>query len=282
MKPRLPKFLVVGAMKAATTTLFEDLATHPQIFAPIEKEPGYLCSDDVFCEELDSCYGPLFEGARPYQLCFEASTYYTMRPDNEGVAERAKKLVGPNLKVIYLVREPVARSVSHHAHAHARGDCDSDVNKAIYSMPRLIGYSKYFYQIEPWLQVFGEDNVFILTQEYYVRHRRDSIEAIETFLGLDPSVDRINTEWVGNPRSTLVEDTSLTRILRSSKLYQRGIRRFLSPSMRSSWKRVFMRRIARPVSMLSEETRKFIIDETSEDIGRLAPFVRLKEPGGWV
>ena len=44
----LPQFLIVGAMKAGTTSLFLDLGTHPAVFLPIDKEPNSLRRDDIF------------------------------------------------------------------------------------------------------------------------------------------------------------------------------------------------------------------------------------------
>jgi len=277
-----PKFLIVGAMKSATTTLFEDLATHPLIFAPDQKEPRNLCSEIIMTDEGLRAYTKLFDQAKPNQLAFEASTHYTMRPDHEYVAHRARSILGDNLKVIYVVRDPVSRSISHHAHAYAAGDCTANINEEIYRFKRLINYSKYYYQIEPWLTALGKPNVFILTQEYYVSNRRHAVGALQSFLGLKPCADLIDAHWVGNSRAALAQDTTVSRIFRSSSFYKSGIRPLLSPSVRGRWKRLLMKKVARPATEATAETRAHIAAETREDIAQLEPYVRLKEPGGWV
>jgi hypothetical protein len=282
MSSNKPVFLVVGAMKAATTTLFEDLSKHPGIFAPLEKEPGHLSSDEIFIEDCWDQYLSLFSKAHPGQMCFEASTYYTMRPENEGAADRAYKLLGEDLKIIYLIREPVQRTISHHAHAHARGDCCGDINKSIVTLPRLINYSKYFYQIEPWIEAFGSDNIFILTQDYYINNRKEAVSAIQVFLGLKPFVDQINEKWIGNRRSSLTEDTHISKLIRGSAFYKRAVRKLVNTSTRNILKAFFMRRISRPVESLNEEMHQFILSETRADMEKIAPYIRLKEPEGWV
>ncbi len=89
-----PDFLVVGAMKGGTTTLYFDLGAHPDLHLPEPKEPEVLVrhADPAAIREA---YAAHFRNARPGQLCGEASTVYTKRPDHEGVAERARQASGP-------------------------------------------------------------------------------------------------------------------------------------------------------------------------------------------
>ena len=103
-----PDFLIVGAMKAGTTTLYHDLSEHPDIFLPVLKEPEVLTTLERL-DEMRAYYARLFRPARPGQLKGEASTAYTKRPNNEGVAEKARALCGDGLKIIYIRRDPVER-----------------------------------------------------------------------------------------------------------------------------------------------------------------------------
>ncbi len=113
---RLPDFLIIGAQKAGTTTLYRDLLANPAIFLPIDKEPGNLCEDDLLTDTGRSAYARHFANASTDQLCGEATTSHTKRPDVLGVPARARRLLGDKLKVIYLVREPISRIISHHHH----------------------------------------------------------------------------------------------------------------------------------------------------------------------
>ena len=106
----LPDFLIVGAMKSGTTTLYRDLILHPDVFMPEDKEPETLANSsdpDQIRREYRTLFPRLAEGL----VKGEASTAYTKRPDFEGVAERAREVLGPGLKVVYMRRDPVERLV---------------------------------------------------------------------------------------------------------------------------------------------------------------------------
>ena len=92
---QIPDFLIVGAMKAGTTTLYRDLSGHPGIYLPEEKEPETLVrfgnDEAAILRDYKSLLGRSPKGA----LTGEASTVYTKRPLHEGVAERAWRICGP-------------------------------------------------------------------------------------------------------------------------------------------------------------------------------------------
>ena len=85
----LPDFLIIGAMKAGTTTLYRDLMTNPAIFFPSEKEKSHLLRDEVLTEAGRRDYEKLFRRARPGQVLGIAPTRYTNLPDCPGVPGRA-------------------------------------------------------------------------------------------------------------------------------------------------------------------------------------------------
>ena len=65
---KLPAFLIIGAMKSGTTTLYRDLLAHPDIFMPAHKEPSNLCHDRVLDENGLREYAHHFELAKSDQL----------------------------------------------------------------------------------------------------------------------------------------------------------------------------------------------------------------------
>jgi len=67
-----------------------------------------------------------FAAARADELCGDASTYYTMLPVHPGVAARAVSMLPAGFRVIYVVREPVSRTISHHYHEHTAGRAGAD------------------------------------------------------------------------------------------------------------------------------------------------------------
>src|SRR5262245_21769816 len=116
-------FLVIGAMKAGTTSLFNDLAQNPAIYIP-EKEPAYLTRYNI--PDAVAAYRKLFDSARADQIVGEASTGYSMLPRFKGVPERARACLGPDVSILYLVRNPILRTLSHHYHTMSYGAAHRD------------------------------------------------------------------------------------------------------------------------------------------------------------
>lgn len=104
---RAPDFLIVGAAKSGTTSLFHYLAQHPGLFLPIiDKEPGYYC--DIWGTDDADYYFKLFANARPNQLTAEATTVYLTCPASAGLIHAAN----PKAKIIMVLRNPAERAFS--------------------------------------------------------------------------------------------------------------------------------------------------------------------------
>ena len=100
---------IIGAMKAGTTTLHYLLDRHPDIFMSLEKEP------QVFSSKPLASYDDIFEGYDKQKYMGESSTAYTKLPDEPNIAKQIYDY-NPDAKLIYLIREPMARAVSHYRH----------------------------------------------------------------------------------------------------------------------------------------------------------------------
>lgn len=224
----LPGFLIIGGMKCGSTTVFRDLETNPRIFFPLDKEPENLCHDDVLTPAGLARYESLFARAKPGQICGEASTAYTKRPDFEGVAERARKVCGPDLRIIYLVRDPLKRAISHHFHEYARGNMPASIDDAVQQFPALVNYSRYAMQVEPWLAVFGRDHVRIVRFEDYVSDRVAWSTRLCEFIGVEPKPDLIEADKVFNKSENKPVMRGPWRRVAHSPLYRKLIRPLLS------------------------------------------------------
>jgi hypothetical protein len=103
-------FFLVGAARAGTTTLAEYLKLHPEISFANPKEPEFFTQypDDweAHLAEYEACFAPPDGRIRG-----EGSTNYSMHPIRIGVAGRLADY-NPNAKIIYILRDPVARTLS--------------------------------------------------------------------------------------------------------------------------------------------------------------------------
>src|SRR5262249_60849256 len=95
-----PDFIVIGAMKSATTTLHEQLARQSGIFMTRPKEPNFFSDDEVRARGW-AWYGSLFRPAGAGDLRGESSTHYTKLPTYPRAVERMVRDL-PRLKLIYV------------------------------------------------------------------------------------------------------------------------------------------------------------------------------------
>ncbi|MGH2698221.1 MAG: sulfotransferase domain-containing protein [Actinomycetota bacterium] len=191
--PRLPNFLIVGAMKAGTTSLYHYLRPHPQLFMASIKEL------DFFVEELNwsrgiEWYRRQFARAGRYPARGEASTNYSKYPRFKGVPERIAKLV-PQARLIYVVRDPIERMRSHYQHSFALGVERAPISDALINNPAYLMSSRYGLQVEQYRDHFPPDQVLIVTSEELRDQRAHTMVRVYRFLGIDvgyiaPTLDR--------------------------------------------------------------------------------------------
>lgn len=274
----LPQFLIIGAMKSGTTSLFFDLMANPAIFFPDDKEPSTLATDDVLSAAGRAAYHDLFRSARPGQLCGEASTDYSKLPDIPGVPERAARVLGTAVKIIYLVREPVARTISQHYHELAGGTVDANVDEAVRTCPRLIHYSLYGRQILPWIETFGEQHVYVVRFERYVANRRGVVAELSEFLGVPPALEQIEPGHAYNSSERMwARGGPLWRFARGS-LYRTWLRPFLSRKQRSRLRDLLLPKAPDRPDLPSLDTVDYILDRVRPDLGLLQTLTAWNDP----
>lgn len=222
---RLPDFLIIGAAKSGTTTLYEYLKRHPKVYLSLPKEPcffielkrykewkswnnwlakqedGFLTEENVEQRELE-WYMSLFREAKPDQICGEASTPYTHWPVYKAAPENIFKTI-PNVKFIYIMRHPVDRAYSHYVqlikNAQVR-DPNFEITKtfeeSIENDELYLATSNYIEQIEKYLYFFPRESFLFFLMEDLIEKPKSTLGNICDFLEIDNKVDLIKTEEV--------------------------------------------------------------------------------------
>lgn len=266
---RLPTFLIIGAMKAGTTTLYRDLLANPGVAFARDKEVGCLASDKVLSTAGTAEYARLFRNAGNATAVGDASTNYAKLPDFPGVAERAYRVVGPGLKVVYMVRDPIPRLLSQHHFESQRGWMSRDTDQAIRSNPRLLSYSKYGMQIEPWCQRFGNANIKVVQFERYISHRQETLNDVSRFLGVSPRPDLIAPLVNYNPTIGAPVVRGAWATLSRNPFYRRIIRPMLSVEARRRTRlKIVPKDRAAPPLPPSSITTAYLVEELHEDLTR--------------
>lgn len=233
-------FFIIGAMKAGTTTLHDDLSRHPDIFLPTLKEPGYYVGPQFggpthlpkrAATRKD--YIRLFEAAKPHQLRGESSTYYSQAGIHDGVPERILNDCGPQTKFIYMMRDPVERAISHYKHDFQRGYCKAPtLADAIDTYRPLTLFSRYKYQLDQYLNYFPAENILTVRSEDYFLNRSACLDAILRFLDRRLTVrSEIDHERKLNSAESRRAFSPLARTLRSSSVYHRYVKPVLPQSI---------------------------------------------------
>ncbi len=183
---------------------------------------------------------------------------------------RARRVLGAELKVIYLVREPVARVVSQHYHELAGATVHPDVDVAVRETPRLIDYSRYAMQIEPWLEELGADNVRIVRFESYVADRPGTVASLLGFLGLEATTERVDSERVFNPSAAARARRGPAYRFSRSAFYRRLIRPWLSRPVRSRLRLGTMPKAPPKPPRPRLDTVDYILERVADDAARVA------------
>lgn len=235
-------FFVIGAMKAGTTTLHDDLSCHPGLYLPSLKEPGFYCGPEFGGPALLPAraatrddYIRIYSRAGNGQLRGDFSTHYTKLPDLPSAAEHILRDSGPDTKIIYLVRDPIKRAISHYSHDFQHGHCDiPTLVQAIEDHPPLINCSRYAMQIEPYLRAFGSENVMVVKFENYIQDRHRYAKMIAGFIGADPDLLReFDKAKVMNSSLGRIRLPEWVRKIRRSSRYHATVRPFINDKIRS-------------------------------------------------
>lgn len=192
----LPTFFVIGAPKAGTTSLHFYLGRHPEIQMSSNKEPRFFAGPENGIPYAPGRVSDLGE----YEALFdsglavrgEASTDYAIHPRRTGVPERIGEMV-PDAKFIYLVRDPIARTISHYQMRVAvlgeRRSLEDALGDFTDVASPYIWPSLYASQLELYLRRFSQERLLVVDQADLLADRRTALQRIFRFLEVDDSID---------------------------------------------------------------------------------------------
>jgi hypothetical protein len=277
----LPNFLVIGAMKSGTTSLHTYLGSHPQVFTTKRKEPEFFAPRaNMGNWELGlEWYEELFAGAGDARAVGEASISYTQYPLVEGVPARIRDVL-PDVKLIYLVRHPVERMVSHYWMRVRKGrESEMSIDKALHAKSHYLDISRYALQIEQYLEHFPPERILIVTSEDLLVEREATLERVFAFLGVDPTLmpevaQREYGRGVDSRRKRRPIDATLRHVPGYKVLAK------VSPESLKRLKRGLTteQTVTRP--QLSASVRHELEDALRDDVRRLRDYMR-EDFDGW-
>jgi hypothetical protein len=174
-----PSFIGIGAQRAGTTWLHECLKEHPEVFLPDEKEVHYF---DRFYEKGFQWYLSKFNDANG-NLCGEITPNYY---HDENALERIKKDL-PKVKIIYILREPIARAHSQFqlfSQDRYKGRTFNDVLRYEPVISNLSMQGKYLQKLNC---LFNKEQVLVLLYDELSNNPEMFLHKVFDFLSIDPN-----------------------------------------------------------------------------------------------
>ena len=274
-------FLIVGAQKCGTSTLFSLLNDHPALEGCSDKEPGFFSNVQDWRSEVDS-YHRLFH-QRDGVKYFEASTIYTFYPLRKLAIWDDVFDYNPDMRIIYIVRNPIERIVSSWMHTYEMGWDNDPLEKAVVNNRLYTDITRYHTQISPWINKFGRDRVLILDFESLVSNQTQLLAEIAGFLNVE-AAGFSNKNDVCRNRS--IGDQKVSgRFIKYTKLAKQF--QLLAPDVLQACVRPVWRAIAykhnrrftqRPT--MSTKTQEMILHMLAHDIDGISMLMG-KDLAGW-
>ncbi len=197
----LPNFLIIGAPRCGTTSMYHYLKAHPQIFMSAVKEPRFFIysrtsrtlPDNKSVSTLDD-YERLFDEVDDEVAIGEATPTYIGRPD---VADKIKELI-PDCKLIAILRNPSERAISHYQLFVAQAKDTRSLEDVIAHERQLmpineldfqtyLSFGLYFTHLTRFLERFPAHQLHIELFDDVIQDTPAALARIYTFLDVTSS-----------------------------------------------------------------------------------------------
>jgi Sulfotransferase domain len=226
LKSRRPNFIIGGAPRAGTTWLYHLLDLHPevQMAKPIKPEPKFFSVDDTFNRGIEYYFSTWFGNLGSAKIAGEKSTNYLESPC---AASRIHECL-PDVKLIFMLREPADRAFSNYLWSRMNGHEKEDFATALaleqqreISKPPALRYARphaYFTRglyadlLRPYFELFQRTQIICLRFEEIITNRHVLTERLHRFLEITPRPQ--DAEDLGVVNSSEKADTVMAEKIR--------------------------------------------------------------------
>jgi len=235
----LPNFMCLGAAKSGTTTLYNILRQHSDIYIPSFKEPHFFDIPENFEKGIEWYKKTYFKKTDSKIIADFTPSYFF----DENAPKRIFESLDKNMKFIVIIRNPVDRAYSHYLHSkrdhHESEDFEKSLKLEINRLKQYdeqsdyLSYLRHSYvhqglyskMLERYLHYFSLDNfLFISFEDEFLQERDLTIKKVLDFLEIDSSIF-LHTDIMSNP---------------SSKQKSKNLKELMK---RTGWWRVFLKKV---------------------------------------
>ncbi len=293
MKNKLPNFLIVGAAKSGTSSLHQYLIQHPEIFmssvnleGKSVKEPQFLIKDIVekrlhFGVWSFEEYLSIFNGVKDEKLIGEASVFY-LYYYREAI-KNIKKILGSDIKIIILLRNPVDRAFSAYLHVsrsikeplsfeqalmEESGRLEKDVTLTPMVMYKDMGL--YYDMVKSYKDNFKDVHV-ILYEDF--RDRTNLVlQGIFDFLNVsrNTNIDYTKKYNIGGRKwnSNIIKN-----LFQKDNFFKRLFVKFIPKLLKNKIKTKLLKISTKKVTSMNNKTRENLISYFKKDIIKLSKLI---------
>ncbi len=282
----LPNFICPGAARSATTALYYLLIQHPKVFLPSLKETRFFSRD---YEKGLTWYGQQhYPNVKDEVAIGDISPAYLM---DERCPQRILKALGPEIKLIFMLRNPVERAFSHYGMLRNHQFEDLPFEQAIErDEPTRIAKSLEYYgheyafqylkestysrAIQRYLDLFDKDRIKYVVFEEFVEDTEFHLLDILSFLGINDKFE-FNLDVYKNPK-TVSGSSKMNKLFYSNSVIK-NVRDFVQ--LRTGWKfQSFLKKIkttllggrgSEAMPLIDEELRKRLYRDFEDETTRL-------------
>lgn len=293
-----PNFLIVGTPKGGTSSLFNYLKEHPEIYLPEQKELHFFSYNEL----MKNTNGPgdklalanviksweeylsLYQGITTERMAGDVSPSYLYF--SKEVIGRIKACLGENLKIIIMLRDPIERAYSNFMHQKRLMHETLTFNEALKvekermqkgygDFWRYAGHSFYYEKCVDYIQTFGNENVKIVLFEDMVNRQNETISSIFKFLGVDDSFIPTNLNTVYN-KGGVYKKNPVTKFLLKPSFIKEFMRKAVGNKIGRQYKQLkekILNHNSENKSPIEQDTIKYLQAYFAEDVIKLKELV---------
>lgn len=237
-----PTFIIAGAPRSGTTWLYELLDRHPDVYMakPVRPEPKFFLVDELYARGIQHYFDTWFPDAARWPAAGEKSTNYL---ESAEAAARIHRHL-PDVKLIFILREPAHRAYSNWMWSRMNGMESEDFETALakeeereHALPAKLRYARpnayysrglYADMLRPYFGRFPREQVLCLKFDAIIDNPGDLAARLHRFVGVTPRSDDANGLDVVNPSEKRGEQMPLDTLARLRQRYAESVRELAS------------------------------------------------------
>ncbi len=287
MEIKLPNFVVIGAPKSGTTSLYFYLQQHPEIYLPKKKElhyfsysklikqangPGDSNTISGLCSSKDEYEAHFLNVKNEHAICDVSPSYLAA-----GVHAQIKHELG-NVRIVVMLRNPIEKAFSQYMHLirdqretlsfYDALLAEEDRRAAGWSdMWHYAHSSLYSERLDDFFSCFGRDNVHVIVFDDFANDANNEMHRLFNFLGIDSSVS-INADEVHN-RSGVSKVKWLSILLSRESLIKKYVRQIVPTGIRQKMRKKIFEMNTKQKPSIDDQSKAYLTDYFSNEIRKL-------------